>query len=579
MDNKPNPNSMRVLIRPPLTPQPSSSCSPSPSSPSPPPPPPPSSLSSATSAQPPPPQLPSGVVVVGFIARRNSDVSQLINRILDSNVFGSGRCDTPLGVVSDDNEEVSEEFKLWFSNRRISYYHDKQKNLLFLQMCSIKCPAMCSGSGFDSVVEEQEFGDIQGMLFMFTVCHVIVYIQEGSRFDTQVLKNLRVLQSAKHALMPFLKSHSILPSTTRPSSSSSRPPTAATSSKSPSPRREMVNSSAAAEEANESSSSQSGLSSLARSDLPGKGSSSVVVLSRPVNKTEGSLLKKLQSSTETQIRFLIKKCRTLTGSESSSHVGSRSGSITGLAPLLTLDASRAVLLLDSSGILRRESLDFATGLVEDVLSGKATPDALLLESHSESGNKDDIMTLKEFIVRQADILRGKGGMVTNANSGSAAGVGMVAVAAAAAAAASASSGRATSVPELPSLEMWLSSSQLILKGILSAKPGSVDETDLNRRKLRQRNGIPPLVEGIAPKGADPPSTALSLLESGKGINRKFSALWCQKALPAAMEVYLKDLPPCYPTSQHETQLKKALYAFHSMVKGPSVKEFKKKIGG
>uniref|UniRef100_A0A803MGQ7 Nonsense-mediated mRNA decay factor SMG8 n=1 Tax=Chenopodium quinoa TaxID=63459 RepID=A0A803MGQ7_CHEQI len=403
-----------------------------------------------------------------------------------------------------------------------------------------------------------------------------------------------------------------------PSSSSSRPPTPATSSKSPSPRRgtgisnrnssisvmstlgsytalfpgqctpvtlfafvddfsEMVNSSAAAEESNESSSNQSGLSSLARSDLPGKGSSSVVVLSRPINKTEGSLLKKLQSSTETQIRFLIKKCRTLTGSESSSHVGSRSGSITGLAPLLTLDASRAVVLLDSSGILRGESLEFATGLVEDILSGKATPDVLLLESHSESGNKDDIMTLKEFIIRQADILRGKGGMVTNANSGSAAGVGMVAVAAAAAAAASASSGRATSVPELPSLEMWLSSSQLILKGILSAKPGSVDETDINRRKLRQRNGVPPLVEGIASKGADPPSTALSLLESGKGINRKFSALWCQKALPAAMEVYLKDLPPCYPTSQHETQLKKALYAFHSMVKGPSVKEFKKKL--
>lgn len=477
---------------------------------------------------------------------------------------------------------------------------------------------MRSGSGFDSVVEDQDFGDLQGMLFMFTVCHLIIYIQEGSRFDTQVLKILRVLQSAKHALMPFVKSHSILPSVNRPSSSSSRPPTPATSSKSPSPRRgsgisnrnssisvmsssssytalfpgqctpvmlfafvddfsDMVNSSAVAEEANESSSSKSGLSSSTRSNLPVKGSSSVVVLSRPMNKCDGGLRKKLQSSIEAQIRFLIKKCRTLSGSESSSHVGSRSGAMTGLAPLLTLDASRAVVLLDSSGILRGESLDFATGLVEDVLSGKATPDALLLESHSQSGNKDDIMTLKEFIVRQADILRGKGGMVTNANSGSTAGVGMVAVAAAAAAAASAASGRATSAPELPSLEMWLSSSQRILKGILSAKPGSIDETDLIRRKFRQRNGVPPLVEGVAPKGTDPPGTAVSLLESGKGINRKFSALWCKKALPSAMEVYLKDLPPCYPTSQHEAQLKKALYAFHSMVKGPSVQEFRKKL--
>ncbi|KNA24790.1 hypothetical protein SOVF_012360 [Spinacia oleracea] len=598
MDTKPNPSSMRVLIRPPASPQPSpspSSHSPSPPPPPPPRPPPSSSLPSATPTQPPLPQLPSGVVVVGFIGRRHTDVSQLINRILDSNVFGSGRSDTPLGISPDENGEVTDEAKRWFSNRRISYYHDKPRNLLFLQMCSTNCPAKCSyscfGSGFDSVVEEQDFDDLQGMLFMFTVCHVIVYIQEGSRFDTQVLKILRVLQSAKHALMPFLKSHSVLPSVNRPSSSSSRPPTPATSSKSPSPRRgsgissrnssisvmsnlgsyaalfpgqctpvmlfafvddfsDMVNSSAVAEESNEISSSQSGINSLARSNLSVKGSSSVVVLSRPVNRSEGGLHKKLQSSIESQIRFLIKKCRTLSGSEISSHVGSRSGAINGVAPLLTLDASKAVVLLDSSGILRGESLDFATGLVEDVLSGEATPDALLLESHSQSGNKDDIMTLKEFIVRQADILRGKGGLVANANGGSAAGVGMVAVAAAAAAAASAASGRATSVPELPSLEMWLSSSQLILKGLLSAKPGSVDETDIIRKKFRQRNGVPPLVEGVSPKGADS---------------------------PVAVEVYLKDLPPCYPTSQHEAQLKKAMYAFRSMVKGPSVQEYRKKL--
>lgn len=486
-------------------------------------------------------------------------------------------------------------------------------------MSSTTCPAMRSLSGVDSLLDDQYFGDLQGMLFMFTVCHVIIYVQEGSRFDTQVLKTLRVLQSAKHALMPFLRSHSILPSVTRPSSSSSRPPTPATSSKSPSPRRgssnrnssisgmsnlgsyaalfpgqctpvtlfafvddfsEMAKSSAVVEEANESSSSQLGLGSLARSNLPVKGSSSVVVLSRPTNKCEGGLFKKLQSSVEAQIRFLIKKCRTLTGSESSSQLGSRSGATSGLAPLLTLDASRAVVLLDSSGILRGESLDFATGLVEDVLSGKATPDALLLESHSQSGIKDDIVTLKEFIFRQADILRGRGGLITNANSGSASGVGMVAVAAAAAAAASAASaasGRVTSVPELPSLEMWLCSSQLILKGILSAIPGSVDDTDIIRRKFRQRNAGPPPVDGGAPKGVDPLGTAVFLLESGKGINRKFSAVWCERALPAAMEVYLKDLPPCYPTSKHEAQLTKALNAFHSMVKGPALQEFKKKL--
>ncbi|XP_074272326.1 uncharacterized protein LOC141596143 [Silene latifolia] len=602
----PNPTtSMRVLTRPP---------------PSPPPLPPPHSQPSPT-PPPPTPPVSTGVAVVGFISRRRTDVSDLINRIIDADIFGSSRRDTPLVIpFSDgDEDEANDYAKEWFDCRRISYYHDADTATVFLQLSSTNCPAMRKVSEFDSIVDDLEFGDLQAMLFMFTVCHVIIYIQEGASFDTQNLKMLRVLQSAKHALVPFLRSHSILPSLGRPSSSSSRP-TQATSSKSPSPRRgsnissrnnspisvmsglglypalfpgqctpvtlfafvddfsEMVNSSAASEESNDaSSSSRSSTSSMVRSNQSLKGSSSVVVLSRPANKSESSFCKKMLSSLETQIRFLIKKCRPLTVSENSSLTGSRSGSISSSAPLLTLDASRAVVLLDSSGIRRGSSLDYATSLVEDVVSGKMTSDSLLLEIHSQNGMKEDILTLKEFINKQTDILRGKGGLVTNANSGSAAGVGMVAVAAAAAAAASAASGRLTTTPELPSLEMWISSSHLILKGILLGKSVSLDETYAIRRKFRQRSGAPPLVEGVAARPVDPPDIAVSQLESGKGINRKFSYLWCLKALPAAKEVYLKDLPPCYPTSVHEAQLEKALHAFLSMVKGSCVQEFVKKL--
>ena len=159
--NKPNPNpnptSMRVLIRPPSTPPPPSK-PPSSSSSSPPPPP-----------RPPPPPHPQpqhspGVVVVGFIGRRINDVSHLINRILDSNVFGSTRKDTPFKI-----DELTKEAEVWLMNRGISYYYDEQNCLMFLQLSSFNCPALCSDSGVDSVVEEHEFGDLQGMLFMFTV--------------------------------------------------------------------------------------------------------------------------------------------------------------------------------------------------------------------------------------------------------------------------------------------------------------------------------------------------------------------------------------------------------------------------
>ncbi|KAL8159416.1 LOW QUALITY PROTEIN: hypothetical protein V2J09_000953 [Rumex salicifolius] len=607
-----NPSSMRVLIRPsqpPLTPSsnpvdPSRTrplhpfARPSASSPSPPPPPPnPSQL--------------SGVVVVGFIGRREGDVSQLVNRVVDSDAFGSGNRRRSLPIVGG-------ELRDWFESRAIAYHHDEEKGILYLQMCSTKCSAvssqwMAGNSKFDSPVEEHEFGDLQRVLFMFIVCSFtlslikffvlltmfILWLVDEFRilcctlldfidmdwlvaqFDVEIL---RVLQSAKHALSPFIKSRNSTLSlfviiTCIPNGRGGgvfgRSPSAISvmsglglcTSLFPGQCTpvtlfvfvddfpDMTSSSTSVEDTIEAFA----LNSLGRSPLHTKGSGSIAVLAHPMNKSEGGSRKKLQSSLEGQICFLIKKCRPLSGSEHS-HSGSRGGPTSGSAPLLTLDASRAVVLLDRSSNQRGMSLDYACGLVEDVLNGMATPESLLLEKH-----------IKEFIFRQADILSGRGGLATNANSGSAAGVGMVAVAGATAAA-SASSGKSSATPELPSLDVWVSSSQIILRGIFSAKHVSIEEQDFRRRKYRQRNGVPPQVEG-----AEPLDSAASLVESGKGMNIKFSSLWCQRVLPAAMDVYMKDLPALYPTSQHEAHLEKALRFYQSKVKGPSLIQFMKKM--
>ncbi|XP_022729210.1 uncharacterized protein LOC111284659 isoform X3 [Durio zibethinus] len=598
--DSPQPPSMRVLTRPPPSPIPTSTSDPTPPLP-------PSSPSLPRSLD--------GVVVVGFISRRPDDSSQLINRVIDFNVFGSGQMDLVLSLDKD-------ELKDWFKHRRISYYHDEDKGILFLQFCSNGCPVFDGSLGssldFGGVLEEREFGDLQGLLFMFSVCHIIIYIQEGSRFDTQNLKKFRVLQAAKHALIPYVKSRTTPPLPLRPHSSSpSRSSTKViTASTSPGRSGGMLGRNASAisllsglgsytslfpgqctpvtlfvfiddfsdvpnltsniEESVETSSLNhaSSSSSLARPTFPMKGSSSVVVLARPVSKSEGGFQKKLQLSLEAQIRFLIKKCRTLSGSEGS-HSGSRSAGVSNSAPLFSLDASRSVVLLDKSTNQLGESLEFATGLMEDVLNGKATSDSFLLETHGHSSNKEDLSSLKDFIYRQSDILRGRGGLVANTNSGPAAGVGMVAVAAAAAAA-SAASGKTLITLELPTLDIWLTSSQLILHGLLSAKRGCIDETEMGKRKPC-RNTITGQTEGIASRSSESLDFAVSWLESGKGLNTKFSSLWCERTLPAAKDIYLKDLPAFYPTSQHEAHLEKALRAFHSMVRGPAVQLFAKKL--
>ncbi|XP_057804529.1 uncharacterized protein LOC131019918 [Salvia miltiorrhiza] len=568
----------------------------------------------------PPPTPPPGVVVVGFIGRRHHDVAHLINKIADSYAFGSGGLDTPLRF---EPERIDSEMRRWFESRNLSFYHDQDKGILYLQFSMLDCTvaeAMLSEGrmGFESVLEDRELGDLKGFIFMFTVCHIVILIQEGSRFDTQLLKKFRVLQAAKHSIVPFIRSQNISSIASRPrSSAQSRIPATGSSFNNASPGKIGIqnrNASANAvmsglgsytsllpgqctpvvlfvfvddfseiylsgnmEQSSETSSLNvsSSLNNSARPGMPAKGSSSVVVLARPVNKSEGGLRKKLQSSLEAQIRFSIKKCRTLSVFEGS-HVGSRTGAVASSAPLFSLDASRAVSLVDACSTQSCESLEFAIGLVEQVLDGKATPDSLLLESHHENTNKEDIVSVKEFIHKQSDLLRGRGGLMGNGSSG-AAGVGMVAAAAAAAAAstsATAASGKSISPPELPTLEIWSTSSQLILHRILSAKPGCTYEAKTNR--MQEQNAMIPLIETVA-TSSDPYESALSHLENGIGMNTRFSTLWCEKAFPVAKEVYLEDLPPCYPSFQHEVHLKKALHAFMSMVKGPAVQLYIKKL--
>ncbi|KAG5022920.1 hypothetical protein JHK82_018818 [Glycine max] len=81
------------------------------------------------------PRSSDSVVVVGFIARRHDDSTQLLNRVIDSNTFASGNLD--MSLLVDD-----EESKEWFERRIINYFHDHGKGIFFLQFSSTHCPAI-----------------------------------------------------------------------------------------------------------------------------------------------------------------------------------------------------------------------------------------------------------------------------------------------------------------------------------------------------------------------------------------------------------------------------------------------------
>lgn len=425
---------------------------------------------------------------------------------------------------------------------------------------------------------------------------MVLYLHEGVRFDTQLLKKFRVLQAAKHAFSPFVRSQIVA----EPVSNGLPDRRAAVVSRHTSTISLMSGSGSHlsvmpgqctpvvlfvfdgdfldsghghGHGSMEDASDGLNQAGIVRPGSTLKGSGSVVMLARPMSKTEGGFRKKLHSSLEAQIRFLIKKCRVLAAESGN---GSRAVGNMSSFPLFALDASRVVALLDRSVYERGESLDFVTGLVQEALDSKVDLDMSMLESHCQGPNNEDIQPIKDFIYRQSDSLRGRGCLPSNSSSGSVAGVGMVAAAAAAAAASSVAGKPLITTPKLPNLETWLSSSNLILTALYSVKDKLVDEIDKARLTI-QRTATEMQDEMISRPGRDAVEAAVSCLEGSKALNMKFSTSWCQRALPAAKDVYLKELPACYPTALHNVQLEKAMNAFHSMVKGPAVQLFAKKL--
>ncbi|KAK9158648.1 hypothetical protein Scep_005222 [Stephania cephalantha] len=200
-----------------------------------------------------------------------------------------------------------------------------------------------------------------------------------------------------------------------------------------------------------------------------------------------------------QIRFLIKKIRSLAVSESS-NAGSRGGGNASLGPFIfSLRPPEAVALI------------------------KKASDILLLESHGHISNKEDIQSVSEFISRQSDILRGRS--------------------------------------EYASQHQYRFSSWVL---------GMSMDCCCRRCSFGFASGKP-IATPRTPKFGN-----LVILQSAY-----FGcvAICKTELLPAAKGFILKDLPVCYPTTLHESQLQKACTeAFNSMrLKGPAVEIFRQKL--
>lgn len=484
---------------------------------------------------------------------------------------------------------------------------------------------------------------------------MILFVQGGAYFDPRHLRTFRLLQTAKHSLAPFVKSQ-VLPGLIHSSSGTRPSPVRAGTLACTNPAgrngatgrhtsiialmsgsapilfpgqctpvilfvflEDTVEGAALAgrpEDMAESlvpsaqASQSTFVSQLVRHALQPK--SAAPSVTRAGCKSEVGFRKRMQTAVENQVRFLLKKCRTVATAGDPGSLGSGVGigmgprgpgsavsnlsGGTGGGALFVLDPSRAVVLVDKSSNRSGDTLDSITEAMEEFVDGKISSEEALSEFAGKSSPAgDEIQIIKDFLLRQVEILRGRGG-ISNNTAGGSAGVGMVAAAAAAAAASAAAGSVAGSgggskplcaPPELPSMATWLAACKLIVEALSTAEGRAQDGLRASSQKIEGSRGLlkktaPGLiisgrgVLGIVQNKGNVDS-AIACLEGGSDLDFKFSAAWCKRVLPSALEVYLKGLPPCYPTSLHKAHLEKAVRAFCSMVRGPAVPMFVAKL--
>ncbi|CAK9858257.1 unnamed protein product [Sphagnum jensenii] len=178
------------------------------------------------------------------------------------------------------------------------------------------------------------------------------------------------------------------------------------------------------------SDSQTGSVHILRQELLSKPSNSTSVPAWPGSKPELGLCKKMQSSTEAQICFLLKKCCTIAslageGGSLAAPVG------TGMCPtglrevvgsLQGPGAGGALFtlhLLEQSANQCGEALDAVTVMLEEVLEGSKGSADTFTDLVGTSVGGEDLLGIKDFLWRHTEVLRGRVGISSSSACNSA----------------------------------------------------------------------------------------------------------------------------------------------------------------
>jgi hypothetical protein len=445
-------------------------------------------------------------------------------------------------------------------------------------------------------------------------CDVVLMLEDRPSLNPRLLQTLRLLQSAKATLAPFLESlHTSVktPQTGQLTSLGGQFPTC--------PVLLFVFQEDASEEepgsANQPQVSRNRASPSRTGRLPGSDRDEPGTNRRPPATSSPVLKRKLAATLEAQVRLVLRKSR-LTGGYKEGQIrgGARRGDgdskSGGEEPLFRIDASRVSVFITRQGVSPAAGLETVTASLRDsthrwidsmkenaALGGEFSH----LKGESKLGPpasspwEESVNTLLEAIwaVSGAPLL---------ANNGS---------------------GRLRSVEEWkatwealsasfsqPNPEQGFAQAVSLADGTREATSGSGtgvrDEvfafSDLQRPRYLPKSGAPNETE--TPKTPTPTPTptqtrtqtqtqtktpdlparaslqaALLQLQRASDPLYAYSSRLCEAALPAALEEYLRDLPEHYPVMEHQRHVAMAVWLLREKGGGPALEEWVKLLEG
>ena len=137
------------------------------------------------------------IVVVGVVGKSEQGKGEFANAILDRPAATTGSVPPGVRMVYQPHR------------RRVLVCCDGPfdgPSLMGAVARVEQAQAAAGGGTLAGLVEDDEFGHMKALLFLFMSCHIVLYTVVGHTVDMQLLRTLRVLQSLKQSLSTHLAS-------------------------------------------------------------------------------------------------------------------------------------------------------------------------------------------------------------------------------------------------------------------------------------------------------------------------------------------------------------------------------------